>query len=132
MARKPTGPWFLYLIHTKDHTYYCGVTNNPLKRLREHTATLKGAKYLRGKNPLTLAILFSYPTFGQALVQERLVKRYTHRMKEALFEKATRVTLPNMTYWEPCPTCRSLGILSKRECTYTIETKKDSTPTQDP
>jgi hypothetical protein len=46
------GKWCVYILECFDYTLYTGITNNIVKRLRAHRNG-KGAKYTRGRLPLT-------------------------------------------------------------------------------
>mgnify|MGYP002310988252 FL=1 len=39
--------WYVYLLRCADATLYCGVTTDMERRLREHNAGSRGAKYTR-------------------------------------------------------------------------------------
>lgn len=45
--------WHVYILRCADDTLYTGVTNNLEKRLADHENGT-GAKYTRGRAPLTL------------------------------------------------------------------------------
>jgi len=59
--------WFLYLIETSSGQLYTGITTNVARRLAEHEAG-KGAKYLRGKGPLTLRC--EYPAGDRSMASQ--------------------------------------------------------------
>jgi putative endonuclease len=44
----------IYLVECRDGTLYTGITTNVERRVEEHTASRRGARYLRGKGPLRL------------------------------------------------------------------------------
>lgn len=44
----------IYLVRCNDGSLYTGIATDVQRRLKEHTASPKGAKFLRGKAPLTL------------------------------------------------------------------------------
>ncbi len=46
--------WYLYLVRCGDGTLYTGISTDVGRRLAEHRAG-KGARYLRGRGPLSLA-----------------------------------------------------------------------------
>jgi len=75
--------WGVYLLECADDTLYCGVTPDMEQRLAAHNEG-KGAKYTRGRLPVSL-VAFSGCRFehGEALRQERAVKRLPCRQKEA-------------------------------------------------
>ena len=45
--------WYVYLLRCADATLYCGVTTDMERRLREHNAGSRGAKYTRRAVPLS-------------------------------------------------------------------------------
>ncbi|MCP3700454.1 MAG: GIY-YIG nuclease family protein [Aliivibrio sp.] len=75
--------WTLYLIRTPSNSLYCGITNNLSRRFEMHKAG-KGAKYLRGKRPLTLVWSHNVESKSQALKYEYRIKKMTKASKEAL------------------------------------------------
>ncbi len=47
--------WHVYLLESSNGNFYCGITNNLFRRLREHNGVLKGgAKYTRQGRPFIL------------------------------------------------------------------------------
>ena len=44
----------VYLVRCRDGSLYTGIATDVERRLREHETSQRGAKYLRGKGPLTL------------------------------------------------------------------------------
>ena len=75
--------WGVYLLKCADDTLYCGVTPDMKQRLAAHNEG-KGAKYTRGRLPAML-VAFSGCRFdhGEALRQERAVKRLPRQKKAA-------------------------------------------------
>ena len=75
--------WGVYLLECADGTLYCGVTPDMEQRLAAHNEG-KGAKYTRGRLPAKL-VAFSGCRFdhGEALRQERAVKRLPRQKKAA-------------------------------------------------
>lgn len=65
--------WHVYLLHCRDGTLYCGVTNDLDRRLAMHNAG-KGAKYTAGRRPVTLLWSEACATRGDALRRELQVK----------------------------------------------------------
>lgn len=47
--------WGVYLLRCADGTFYCGVTNDLEARLHAHNHTKSGARYTRGRRPVTVA-----------------------------------------------------------------------------
>lgn len=44
----------IYLVRCNDGSLYTGIATDVERRIREHAESSKGAKFLRGKSPLTL------------------------------------------------------------------------------
>lgn len=65
--------WYIYLLNCSDNTLYCGITNDLSKRIETHNKGL-GAKYTRGRLPVTLAKSFIVETKGLALKVEYKIK----------------------------------------------------------
>ena len=74
---------YVYLLLCGDGTYYCGYTVDMERRLAAHRAG-KGAKYTRGRGPLTLVYLERLPNKRAALCREAALKRLPRSRKEAL------------------------------------------------
>ena len=75
--------WSLYMIQCGDGTLYTGIALDVKKRFEAH-ASGKGAKYTRGRGPLTLVYQEACGTHGDALRRELQVKALTRQEKEAL------------------------------------------------
>ena len=76
---------YVYLLLCGDGTYYCGYTVDMERRLAAHRAG-KGAKYTRGRGPLTLVYLECLPNKRAALCREAALKRLPRSRKEALLQ----------------------------------------------
>lgn len=72
-----------YILRCSDGTLYTGWTNNLEKRLREHNAG-QGAKYTRGRTPVTLVYAEQHDTKQEAMKREVQIKRLTRQEKEEL------------------------------------------------
>ena len=75
--------YFVYMVECKYGSYYTGWTNDVFKRIAAHNQGT-GAKYLRGRGPVTLVFMQEYPTAQEAQSQEWYLKRLPRQMKEAL------------------------------------------------
>lgn len=84
--KKPENPWFVYIVVCKDKSYYIGISNDVKKRVKKHNSG-KGAKYLRGKTPVTLLYTEKYVNKSQARKREIQLKKWSRRKKEWLIEK---------------------------------------------
>lgn len=78
--------WSVYLLRCADGTLYCGTTTDVARRLAMHNGLLAGgAKYTRGRRPVTLVSCRGGLSRSEALRLERAVKRLPRRRKpEAL------------------------------------------------
>lgn len=75
--------WYLYILQCGDDTLYTGVTNDIGKRLEAHRQG-KGAKYTRGRGPLTLVYQETCPDRSFALHREAEVKKLSRAKKQAM------------------------------------------------
>ena len=77
--------WVLYILRCKDDTLYTGITDCLTKRLAAHRSG-KGAKYTRGRGPLTLCYLQPCEDKSEALRLEIEIKKLSRSEKLALIE----------------------------------------------
>lgn len=77
--------WILYILECGDGTLYTGITDDLTRRLRAHAAG-KGAKYTRGRGPLTLRYQEHCASHSDALRREIAVKRLSRSQKLALIQ----------------------------------------------
>ena len=75
--------WSIYLVRCRNGTLYTGITTDVDRRFEEHQNG-SGAKYLRGKGPLTLEFRCTIGTRSEALKLEHLVKQMSKDEKENL------------------------------------------------
>ena len=75
--------WTVYILECGDGTLYTGITDDLPRRLKAHTEG-RGAKYTRGRAPLTLRYQESAPDKGTALKRECAIKRLARSEKLAL------------------------------------------------
>ena len=66
--------WWVYILRCGDGTLYTGITDDLPRRLAAHRAG-KGAKYTRGRGPLSVAYLEEWPDRSAALKREWEIKR---------------------------------------------------------
>jgi putative endonuclease len=77
--------WCVYLLRCADGTLYTGITNDLRKRLAAH-ARGRGARYTRGRGPLTLLHAEPARTRSAALRREHELKRLRRGAKLALLD----------------------------------------------
>ena len=76
-------PWYVYILRCGDDTLYTGITDDVPRRFKAHQNG-KGAKYTRGRGPLTVAYTEEQPDKSAALKREIAIKKLTRPQKEVL------------------------------------------------
>jgi len=76
----------LYIVRCANGTLYTGIATDVSKRLAEHEAGPRGAKYLRGKGPLQVVFSEVVGDRASASQLEYRVKRLSRAQKLALIE----------------------------------------------
>ena len=95
--------YWLYILQCGDGSLYTGITTDVNRRLSAHRSG-KGAKYTRGRGPLTLVYQESCPDRPSALRRERAVKRLSRAQKLSLIERsASPLEADNIAEDRPCP-----------------------------
>lgn len=74
---------YVYMLRCKDGSLYTGWTNDLQHRLAAHSAG-RGAKYTRGRGPLTLVYTEELSDKETALKREAAIKKLTRAEKLAL------------------------------------------------
>ena len=77
----------MYVIECADGTLYTGYTTDVERRVAEHDAG-QGAKYTRGRTPVTLRHVESFGSRSAAMSREHAIKSLTRAEKQALIEAA--------------------------------------------
>ena len=80
---------FLYVLRCGDDTLYTGVALDVNKRVEQHRAG-KGARYTRGRGPLTVAAKTKCADKSNALRAEHAFKRLSRADKEKLIKRGLR------------------------------------------
>lgn len=84
--------WYLYLIRCADDTIYTGISTDVARRFQEHcVGGNRGARYLRGRGPLSLERKLRVGDHGRAARLEWRVKRLSRCDKEALIRGKIRL-----------------------------------------
>lgn len=74
--------WHLYVLLCKDGTLYCGITNDLERRISQHNAG-KGARYTRGRGPVSLQRSWPQKNKSAALRAEFSFKKLSRSGKES-------------------------------------------------
>ncbi|MGD0351991.1 MAG: GIY-YIG nuclease family protein [Dehalococcoidia bacterium] len=72
--------WYVYIVECSDGTLYTGISNNIVKRIREHNLGI-GSKYTRGRRPVKLLRKWDYEDKSLASKMEHRIKRLTREGK---------------------------------------------------
>lgn len=82
-------PWQLYILRCGDGTLYTGIAVDACKRLKMHRSG-KGAKYTRGRGPLSMVYVEQCDSHPAALRRELEVKKLSRAEKERLIARQER------------------------------------------
>jgi len=82
--------WGVYLARCADESLYCGIARDVPARIAAHDAG-KGARYTRGRGPLTLLCVRTCRTQGTALRLELAIKQLSRAEKLALAADPARL-----------------------------------------
>ncbi len=85
--------WYLYIIQCNDGSLYTGITTDVQRRFNEHSGSKLGAKFLRGKSPLTPRYSTSVGNKSDASKLEYRVKKLTRIQKEKLINGTRELPL---------------------------------------
>ena len=81
----PAPRWHVYIVRTRDGTLYTGITIDVERRLAEHRADGgRGARYLRGRQPLEIVYRRKLGDRSLALRVEWRLKRRPCADKQAI------------------------------------------------
>ena len=84
--------WYLYMVRRRNGSLYTGITMDVARRFAEHqTDKGKGAKYLRGRRPLTLVFQHKIGNRSLALAVEGRIKKLSKARKEELIRNAKTI-----------------------------------------
>ena len=75
----------VYILECADGSFYTGYTVDLEKRLSAHRAG-KGAKYTKGRQPLTVIYEESFADKSEALRREYAIKQLSKLQKKSLVE----------------------------------------------
>jgi putative endonuclease len=81
----------VYLVRCRDGSLYTGIATDVARRLAEHEDGVKGAKYLRGKGPLTLVFKQEIGDRSLASKIESRIKRLTSAEKADVNSLSERI-----------------------------------------
>ena len=75
--------WYMYVVLCFDNSFYCGITTNLVKRLKQHNGVIKGgAKYTRSRRPCKYIYKEAAQNRSDALKKEAAFKKLNRKQKE--------------------------------------------------
>ena len=85
MDATPRNNWLIYLLECGNDSFYCGITNNLERRLKQHNGEIKGgAKYTRSHLPCKLVYKEKAASRSEASQREAIIKKMSKDDKQAL------------------------------------------------
>jgi putative endonuclease len=81
--------WHVYILRCADGTLYTGVAADVDARFQRH-ASGRGARYTRGRGPLTLVHVERAGSRGDALRREAAIRKLGRAGKEALIASSPK------------------------------------------
>ncbi len=73
--------YYVYMLSCADDTLYTGITTELTRRIEEHNASKKGAKYTRARRPVSLLYSEKYPDKSTASKREYQIKKMSRASK---------------------------------------------------
>jgi putative endonuclease len=74
--------WSIYILRCSDDSLYTGIATDVERRLHEHEEGKTGAKYLRGRTPISLMFQQEVGDRSRASRIEHHIKKLPKREKE--------------------------------------------------
>jgi putative endonuclease len=87
---KDVGGYYVYMLECSDSTIYTGSTKDPSRRVAQHNDG-KGAKYTRGRRPVSLVYLERAGSKEVALRRESAIKKLSRSAKLLLCSQQAEV-----------------------------------------
>jgi putative endonuclease len=82
--------WYVYVARCRDDSLYCGIALDVAARIAEHDAGT-GARYTRGRGPLTVVLVRRCRDRPGALRLEHAIKQLSRTAKQALVAEPARI-----------------------------------------
>lgn len=77
--------FYVYIVQCRDGTLYTGTAKDIEARIDQHNQG-KGARYTRGRQPVTLVYFEPFETRGEALRRENEIKKWPRSRKMKLVD----------------------------------------------
>ena len=82
-----SGHWYVYVLRCADGSLYTGITNDLLRRLKQHNAGT-ASRYTRSRLPAVLVYQESQASRSHALKRELAIKALSRQQKESMVRAA--------------------------------------------
>lgn len=79
--------YYVYILECCDKSLYTGYTNHLEKRIKAHNEG-KGAKYTKGRRPVSLVYFETFKTKSEALKREYAIKQFSRKKKLELIKSS--------------------------------------------
>lgn len=80
--------WYVYLAQCGDGSFYCGITDNLIRRFHAHNGLVGGgAKYTASRRPVSLVRCLTAESKSSALKLELRIKKLPRRKKIPFFDQ---------------------------------------------
>ena len=105
--------WYIYVVVCCDNSFYCGITTNLERRLKQHNGETKGgAKYTRGRRPCRFVYIKKAPDRSDASKKEYNFKQLSRKKKEMFISQERLLQLQQEALHplleDPCQTQEDL------------------------
>ena len=78
--------YYVYILKCADETFYTGITTNLEKRVEAHNSSQLGAKYTRGRRPVSLVYSIKKKSRSIATKEEYRIKQLSRSDKIILIK----------------------------------------------
>ena len=85
-AAETATAWFLYVVRCADDSLYTGITTDVARRVEEHNAGPRGARYTRAHRPVKLARSWDFQDQSAAARAEHAFKALSRHQKIAVLD----------------------------------------------
>ncbi len=79
-------PYAVYMLLCADGSLYTGIARDVAKRLQEHNESEKGAKYTKGRRPVSLVYQEPAADRSEAQKREHALRQLTPAQKRSLIQ----------------------------------------------
>jgi putative endonuclease len=93
-CRKAAERYSVYICRGRTGALYIGISTDPVRRLREHNGSKRGARWARSQRPLRLLWQEGKFTRSVALKFERKLKRLSRKQKFAFLRGDLPIEIP--------------------------------------